>query len=175
MSPSERSGTSSAESFGELFEEHYMRLRGALTIACRDPLVAEELSQEAFARVWERWDRVSALGDPVGYLYRVGMNLARDQYRVGRRVLRRDGKGNDATESSPPGGGLDGIETMTALEQAVLRLPARQRAALVVTVFLGYDSTSAARILNIRPGTVRRLASLARGRLAAEMMEDTDG
>jgi hypothetical protein len=26
--------------------------------------------QEAFVRVWERWDRVGTLDDPVGYLFK---------------------------------------------------------------------------------------------------------
>src|SRR5687768_18221933 len=34
---------------------------------------AEELMQDAFLRVWERWDRVGAMDDPVGYLYRTAM------------------------------------------------------------------------------------------------------
>ena len=36
---------------------------------------AEELMQDAFLRVWERWDRVGGMDDPLGYLYRTAMNL----------------------------------------------------------------------------------------------------
>ena len=42
---------------------------------------AEELMQDAFLKVWERWDHVSAMDDPVGYLYRTAMNLFRKRYR----------------------------------------------------------------------------------------------
>ena len=42
---------------------------------------AEELMQDAFLKVWERWDHVSGMDDPVGYLYRTAMNLFRKRYR----------------------------------------------------------------------------------------------
>ena len=44
-------------------------------------------------------------------------------------------------------------------------LTTRQRAAIVVTELLGYDSEDAGRILGVRPGTVRMLASQARAAL----------
>jgi RNA polymerase sigma-70 factor, ECF subfamily len=37
---------------------------------------AEELAQDAFLKVWERWDRVADIEEPVGYLYRTAMNLS---------------------------------------------------------------------------------------------------
>jgi DNA-directed RNA polymerase specialized sigma24 family protein len=30
---------------------------------------AEELAQDAFLKVWERWDRVADMEEPIGYLY----------------------------------------------------------------------------------------------------------
>lgn len=50
---------------------------------------AEELMQDAFLRIWERWDRVGAMDDPVGYLYRTAMNLFRDRYRRALLAIRR--------------------------------------------------------------------------------------
>ena len=37
--------------------------------------------QDAFLSVWERWDRVGEMDDPLGYLYRTAMNLFRKRYR----------------------------------------------------------------------------------------------
>ena len=30
---------------------------------------AEELAQDAFLKVWERWDRVADMDEPIGYLW----------------------------------------------------------------------------------------------------------
>lgn len=37
--------------------------------------------QDAFVRVWERWDRVQQMDDRVGYVYRIAMNGFRTAYR----------------------------------------------------------------------------------------------
>ena len=50
-------------------------------------------------------------------------------------------------------------------EHLFLQLPPRQRAALFVTEYLGYDSAAAAEILGVRAGTVRTLVSKAKARL----------
>jgi DNA-directed RNA polymerase specialized sigma24 family protein len=63
-------------SFEEFFEEHHRRLFSALCAATANRHEAEEVMQEAFLKLWERWDRVSGLEDPVGYLYRTAMNVS---------------------------------------------------------------------------------------------------
>src|SRR2546425_771675 len=50
---------------------------------------ADELAQEAFLRLWERWDRVGALENPVGYLYRTAMNEFRSRMRRALAAARR--------------------------------------------------------------------------------------
>jgi DNA-directed RNA polymerase specialized sigma24 family protein len=50
---------------------------------------AEELAQDAFLKVWERWDRVADMEEPVGYLYRTAMNLFRKRYRRVGVALRK--------------------------------------------------------------------------------------
>jgi DNA-directed RNA polymerase specialized sigma24 family protein len=82
-------------------------------------------------------------------------------HRRASRAARR------ATRSSPLVDPLEVVEERDFLAQRLLQLPARQRAALVLTEYLGHDSATAARILGIRPGTVRRLASTARAALRA--------
>src|SRR6266511_3703588 len=57
------------------------------------------------------------------------------------------------------------VVTRDVLARRLLELPARQRAALILTEYLGHDSADAGRALGIRPGTVRRLASKGRAAL----------
>ena len=46
--------------------------------------------QEAFVRIWERWDKVGRLEEPTGYLYRAAMNIVRSRYRRASLALRPD-------------------------------------------------------------------------------------
>src|SRR5688572_10314123 len=67
--------------FEGFFHREYPRLVKSLYLTTSDLLEAEELAQEAMARVFERWDRVKAMDAPGGYLYRTAMNLNRKRLR----------------------------------------------------------------------------------------------
>ena len=68
-------------SFEVFFENERIRLYGVLFAITGSRQEAEDISQEAFLRVWERWDRVAGLDEPVGYLHRIAMNVFRDRRR----------------------------------------------------------------------------------------------
>lgn len=155
--PSE--GLRIALTFEEFFETERERLFRALLLVTHDSAEAEDLMQEAFVRVWERWDRVGTLDDPVGYLFKTALNLHRSALR---RALAA------ATRSLRPPAEHDPFERVIEHHDAVRSLAAltpRQRAAVVVTELLGYSSEEAGTILGIRPGTVRTLTSQARAAL----------
>jgi RNA polymerase sigma-70 factor (ECF subfamily) len=163
----------SADAFTDLFESERRRLYGALVVATRDPHMAEDLSQEAFTRMWAKWDRVSKMRDPIGYLYRTAMNLYLDEVRKSRRHATSTSVADLPSRAHAPDD-LQMVEGQTMVEKALLALAPRQRAALVVTEFLGYDSAAAGRILSVRPGTIRRLTSLARKQLAVYLGEEDE-
>ena len=63
-----------AEAFEDFFHAHHERLLRAMYLATGDRHEAEDLAQEAFVRILERWERVRGLDYPVGYLYRTALN-----------------------------------------------------------------------------------------------------
>jgi RNA polymerase sigma-70 factor (ECF subfamily) len=158
-----RADTASFEAF---FERESERLFRALVLMTRDGGEAEELTQEAFCRVWERWAAVGAMESPVGYLYRIALNLQRSRLRAAARAIKRSVRGEDAP---------DPFDEVAARDQAVRALgvlSTRQRAAAVLTGLLGFTSEEAATILGIRAGTVRTLVTQARTRLADAEVHD---
>src|SRR5687767_8416272 len=78
-----------APSFVDFYEVTFRRLFTALCLVTGNRHEAEEVAQEAFVRVYERWDRVGVLEDPTGYLFRVSMNVFRSRYRRASLGLRR--------------------------------------------------------------------------------------
>src|SRR5688572_23341004 len=80
---------SEVHGFEAFFESEQRRLFGTLCLVTGNRSEAEELMQEAFLRVWERWDSVSSLNDPPGYLYRTAFNLLRNRLRRAARAARR--------------------------------------------------------------------------------------
>jgi len=149
-------GVAGPPTFEEFFERERTRLYGALALLTRNRHEAEELMQDAFLRVLERWERVSAMEDPSGYLYRAAMNLFRSRRRRAAVAVRR---------AVRPGGRPDElarVEGTDAAVRALARLSPRQRAAVVLVDVLGFTSEEAAEPLRVKASTVRVL--LARGR-----------
>lgn len=152
------------------FEAFFKRLNGdlfaALWLITRNRHEAEELAQDAFLRLWERWERVAAMDDPEGYLYRTAMNAFRSRARRASLALRH------IARPRPVDDAFAGVERREMLVQALASLTPRERAAVVLTDVLGYSSEEAGRWLRIKPVTVRVLASRGRGRLRQEVTDD---
>ncbi len=122
---------------------------------------AAELMQDAFLKLWERWDQVERIEDPRAYLFRVALNGFRMRTRATRRAARR----LVAPGSSPDP--YDEVNLREDVRTMLLSLAPRQRAALVLLDMYGYGSKEAARILGVRPSTVRALAAQGRAVLRA--------
>jgi RNA polymerase sigma-70 factor (ECF subfamily) len=154
-----------AADFEAFFEQQHERLFRALWLLTRNRQEAEEVMQDAFLRLWERWDRVRGGPDPVGYLYRTAMNVWRSRLRraavVARRAVHHMQGDDDIAE----------VDARDAVVRALAPLPARQRAAIVLMDVLDLSSERAGEVLGIRPVTVRVLAARARETLAKEMGE----
>jgi RNA polymerase sigma-70 factor (ECF subfamily) len=146
------------ESFDAFFEREHGGLFGALYLVTRDRHAAEDLMQEAFLKLWERWDRVAGLEDPTGYLYRTAMNAFRMRYRRAAVAARRLVQAVVPRARDP----LDEVEERDEVDRVLLQLTPRQRAALVMTELLGYSTEAAGEILGVKPVTVRVLVSQAR-------------
>jgi RNA polymerase sigma-70 factor (ECF subfamily) len=143
--------------FDGFFRDEYRRLVGALYLLCRSVAEAEDISQEAMARVWERWERVRVMESPVGYVYRIALNLYRR--RVRRATLLRQVRPMRAET-----GDLEAVEARSDLGRALRALPVAQREALVIHDYLGFGTEAAAGLLAIRPGAFR--VRLHRARVA---------
>ena len=122
----ESSTAGATRSFEDFFEREKPGLYRALCLVTRNRHEAEEQTQDAFVRVLERWDRVGAMDDPRGYLYRTAMNGVRSRYR--RTVL-----GAKRTFGiTRPDDAMAAVDARDATIRALATLSPRQRAAVVL-------------------------------------------
>jgi RNA polymerase sigma factor (sigma-70 family) len=142
--------------FDAFFAEEHERLFKALYFVTGNREDSEELMQEAFLRLWERWHDIERIDDPTAYLFRVALNAFRSRRRRAAVALR---KLTPAHEERDP---FTDAEMRADVRDLLLGCTARQRAALVLVDMLGYPSEHAARILGVRPSTVRALATQGR-------------
>ena len=165
-------GAGTTLSFEGFYLANERRLFRALSVVTGSRDEAEDLAQHAFCRVWERWDRVSALDDPSGYLFRTAFNA---HHSATRRAVRAARRVVDvvAHATPPPAPAPDQLAAdRDHVARALAELTPRQREALVLTQLLDCDASDAARIMRIRPATVRVLVSQARAVLARRTRPD---
>lgn len=157
--------TVSALTFEDLFAEQHERLYRALYLIVGNSHEAEELMQDAFLKVLERWDRID---NPAGYLYRSALNATRSRFRRLQIAAKRTfGEG----ESEDPFAAADLRDEVV---RSLRELPERQRLALVLVDLLDLTSDDAAKVLRVTPATVRSLASHARAALKHSMEAEDD-
>jgi RNA polymerase sigma-70 factor (ECF subfamily) len=143
------------------------RLVGSLTLYCGDRGVAEELTQEALVRVWERWDKVSRMASPEAWTYRTAFNLASSWGRrrsAERRANRRTVVDDHVVAPDPA--------TVEAVRTAVAALPPKQRAAVVCRFYLAMTVAETAQTLDCAEGTVKSATHQALATLRTAGMVD---
>ena len=146
--------------FTAFFADEHAKVFKALYFVTGNRADAAELMQDAFLKLWERWDTIDKIDDPTAYLFRVALNGSRMRARSARRAARR------VVSLRPPSfDPFDEIDIREDVRQLLLGLAPRQRAALVLLDLYDYGSEEAARIMGIRPSTVRALATQGRAAL----------
>jgi RNA polymerase sigma-70 factor (ECF subfamily) len=140
-----------ARTFETFYKAEARTLFRRLWLVTGNRAEAEELMQDAFLKVWERWDRVGGMDDPVGYLYRTAMNLFRMRYRRAKLALRR------TVGLAPSIDDFSDADDRQVVHEVLATIPARQRAALVLTEMLGFTSKEAGDALGVTDATVRSL------------------
>jgi RNA polymerase sigma-70 factor (sigma-E family) len=123
-----------------------------------DRAVAEDLVQEAFVRFMGRLRFLRDPGAFEPYLRRTIVNLSKNHFRrraVERAFLEREGPRVEDVANEPD------VATSDALRSALLRLPLRQRTAIVLRYYEDLPDATIAELLGCRQATVRSL--VARG------------
>lgn len=112
-----------------------------------DPVLAEELVAEAFARAWSSWPSVRRHPVPPAWVIRTALNVRVSRWRRRRREVEYTGQDAAAAVEAA---GVD-----AALMQVLMRLPVRQREVIALRVFLDLDTERTAQVLGIAAGTVK--------------------
>lgn len=134
-------------SFEEVFLAEYQPMVRLAVLLVDDLSVAEELVQDAFVRLHQRWRRVDR---PGAYLRTSVVNGCRNELRRRKRERRAR-----RTEMAVDSVELGADEMFDALAQ----LPAKRRAAIVLRYYGGLSEREIAETLSVRPGTVKSLLS----------------
>jgi RNA polymerase sigma-70 factor (ECF subfamily) len=166
-----KSAVADAEAFEWFFAAEYPRVVRSLSRVVRRE-DAEDVAQEAFARLHQHWAKVSRYEQPDAWVRRVALNraisLATRESR--RRHKERAGMPPDTgtVTTEPPDG---------RVAEALLSLPPRQRALIVLYYYEDRPLAESGELLGMSPGAAKVALHRARRRVAAmlalEVADDT--
>jgi RNA polymerase sigma-70 factor (ECF subfamily) len=149
--------------FPEFFTSQYGPLRRLGFLLTGDWSEGEELAQDALVRVWWRWALVRRQQHPEAYARKVLVN----RHRSLLRRLRLDARhvGQARIETAAP----SQREDLLVVWAAIRRLPARQRAVVVLRYHEDLPELEVARLLRMPVGTVKSTANRALARLRKQL------
>lgn len=154
--------------FEAFFRAYFAAVARSSALVVHDFSEGEEIAQESFARLLLRWDRMQSADHARNFVFKVAINLSRSHLRKTKRIS-RDEPG--IVEDVPAGRESNRAEDRMMIEEALESLSPRQRAALVLVDYAGYDAATVAKMLKTRPSTVRVHLARARAALGTRLEE----
>jgi RNA polymerase sigma-70 factor (sigma-E family) len=170
----------SSVGFEQYVTESRQRLFRFAVVLCGDTVLAGDLLSDVLGRAFERWPQVTAARDVHAYVRRMLVNEFVSWQRRRVRVvphpevgqladLRADRRGESGLDPS------DAHAERASMLEELSRLPARQRAAIVLRYYEDLSDADIAAALGCRIGTVRSCISrgLATMRISTTSSERT--
>jgi RNA polymerase sigma factor (sigma-70 family) len=144
--------------FLDLYEREFEQVCRAVYLLAGDRPLAEDATQEAFARALARWRRVGAHPSPAGWVTTTAMNVARRQLRRKPDLPSAHGSTLDETDR-------------VAVVEAIRRLPTRQQEAVALHYLLDLTVADTATTMGVDEGTVKTHLARARDALSRELSD----
>jgi RNA polymerase sigma factor (sigma-70 family) len=157
----ERAEDAESDRLGELYRLHAPAGKRLAYLLTGDAHLAEDLVQEAFVRMIGRLRHLRNQEAFPGYMRKTILNLARMHFR------RRPKNVETREASSEPS-----LEDAESLRSALLALPYRQRAALVLRYYVDLPDEEIAVLLDCARATVRSLVARGSDSLRLELAGD---
>lgn len=155
-------GNVEAADFAEWYAKEHPRLLTSLLLVAGDLDAAEEATDEAFARAYLHWSRVSLMDSTQGWTYRVALNVLRRRARRSRlEQVFLSKQPPPPTVPAPAGEAWE----------AVRRLPPRQRTAVVLRFVADLTEEQVGVAMGVSRSTISSALADAR-RTLVDMLSD---
>ena len=154
----ERLRRGDVNAFEELYHRYKQRIYQTALAICADSGAAEEILQDCFVRAYRARERIREGVPLMPWLYRIAVNLSYNWASRGRPwLIQLDCLSDLHLTSSVPSPELlaEDSETCQAVRDAVVRLPVKHRAVVVLFYFEGLSLLEISWVLSCPLGTVK--------------------
>lgn len=162
-----------ASALRDIMERYRHRVLSVAYRYMRNWADAEDMTQEAFVRLWQSAERYEPQARLMTYLYRITANVCLDARR--RRARRPQTGWEDDVDrqsiSPEPGQVLEGHETADRIAQAVAALPDRQRLAVILLRYEGLNYRQIAEAMEMSVSAADSLIARAMARLRQSLAD----
>lgn len=156
------------QGFAAFVAQHGRGLDRLAYLMLGDPHEAEDLAADALLAAWQHWDKVRQADQPLAYVRRILVNQASGHFRRRAREVTMLGRLKLTTTD-------DRHDPDTAVvvdvRSALLRLPPRRRACLVLRHGFQLTEQEVAQTLRVSVGTVKSQTSKAVAQFRQELGE----
>lgn len=164
-----RVGAGDAAAFERIVERHLPMLHALAWRMLGDPGDAEDVVQESLVKLWVNAKGWQPAGGGLGaWLRRIATNACLDRLRK-PRMLSDEGLPERADDGPAADALIDVKRRRAAVQAAILALPDRQRAAIVLTYHEEVSNAEAASILGIGVKALESLLVRARQGLSQRL------
>ena len=155
------------EAFEELVRRHQHMIHSLTFRMTGSPADAEDLAQESFIRAYGQIGSYRGEAKFSTWLYRITVNVCLNWRQREARRIRFQTSREDTIAELWAAAGMSPAENEQCrrVQEALLKLPAKQRAAIVLTVYDGFNHAEAAKVLGCSETTVSWRVFSARRKL----------
>ncbi len=161
-------------SFAELVSRYYKPVYRVVWRMMNGNAETEDVAQEAFVKLWANPAQIREAKALKGWLMRVASNLAVDRLRR-KQHADIEAVGEIADPRQRTDANLDGKVASRRVDQAIARLPERQRLAVTLVYFEGMTNIVAAQVMEISVDAVESLLARGRRTLKEALADDWRG
>ena len=157
--------------FTKLVDDHGRLVLSAAYRVLGNRAAAEDVHQDVFTAIWQRWESFNGDTSWPAYLYRCAVRKAIDHAKASRKTRSIDA----ISEPADTTGGADNraitTEIKDKLTDCIGKLPARQAEVFVMNRIEGKNYSQIAEVLECTPQTARVHMHRALTQLAKEFKE----
>jgi RNA polymerase sigma-70 factor (sigma-E family) len=150
------------DEYREFVQSRAAPLHRTAYLLCGDWHLADDLVQETLAKAFRHWRKIQRADSPDAYVQRILINEANRHWRRRRNTAPPTDLSPQATAVPDPS---NRVVDRDVLLHALLSLPARQRATVVLRYLEGLSERETAAVLKCGEGTVKSQTSRALGTL----------
>ena len=143
--------------FREFVRNRGTPLHQSAYLLCGDRHMAEDVVQDTLIKAYTHWKRVRSAANPEAYVRRILINEVRGRWRKREQSVPVAEFDNEPTSADHS----DDVVRRDGLRKALVTLPLRQRATVVLRYLEGLSERETAAALGVSEGTVKSQSSRA--------------